>query len=181
MPRLGMSARIFFVRDAGVLRFGARFTAIPDYYGMPVVIAVSINSPVRILITLRIRIPTIVVTVRIGISVAAVVAIVTVTTVTVRVVRITWTAAKTTCGKCCGQDPAQQHYNFWRINRFQTVPSGPHSEPSRPVDLGWSSRTWSKASGKGHCRAGSKLVSAHLRFQQFKYISIILEKSNRLH
>ena len=179
MPRLGMSARMVFARDAGMLRFGARFTAIADYYGVSVVIAVA--GIVRIPITLRIRIPTIVVRIRIGISVAAVVAIVTVTTVTVRVVRITWTTAKTTCGKCCGQDPAQQHYNFSRFNRFHTVPSGPHSEPLRPFDLGWSSRTWSKASGKGHCRAGSKLVSAHLRFQQFKYISIILEKSNRLH
>src|SRR5271166_5445718 len=75
--------------------------------------SVSIAGTVRIPITLRIQMPTVVATVRIGVSIAAVAAI-----VAVRVVRIASAAAETTCGQRRNHDPSERHRHFSRVNRF---------------------------------------------------------------
>jgi hypothetical protein len=109
--------------DARMLRFPMRFTTISVLVST---YSVLIAGSVRIPVPLRIRIPICIATVGVGVSVAAVATI-----VAGRIVRITWAAAETTCSQCCGQDPAQQHNYFSRVNRFHTIPFGPHSEPSR--------------------------------------------------
>src|ERR1700694_5451104 len=109
MNPVGISAGMHFAIDARMLRFRTRITAIPVLVSTH---SVLVAGTVRIPITLRIRVPTSVAIVRVGppVAVAPIVA--------VWVVRITWAAAETTCGECCGQDPAQQRYYLSRVNRF---------------------------------------------------------------
>src|ERR1700676_743425 len=120
MNPVGISAGMPLEIDARMLRFRTRITAIPVLVSTH---SVLVAGTVRIPITSRIRVPTSIAIVRVGASVA-VAAI-----VAGWVVRVTWAAAETTCGECCGQDPSQQQYYLSRVNRFHSIPL----EPSFPA------------------------------------------------